>query len=221
MNVLIWFLVIFILLILAFFTAATLYSYRLLPRERCTTIDGVTTIEDAVCACRESGKGGWELVEYARCITARKFTYSRRNHWDSPERAFERGMGYCIQQARALKLLYDRLGIQSRIVHAFRNRFSGSEVHGISEPGKIFGHAWLQVRVGAEERDICPGREENHFGSIHFETLSKVLPYTWWFHLVAHPGSVVINIFLDITAGGRAARRARLSGKKSSHPAVR
>ncbi|MCJ7625590.1 MAG: hypothetical protein MUO76_19015 [Anaerolineaceae bacterium] len=213
MNVLIWFLGFSVLLILVFFTVATLYSYRLLPREGRTTVDGITTIEDAVRVCQESGKTGWELVEFARWISARKFTYSRRNHWDSPERAFERGMGYCIQQAYALKLLYDGLGIQSQLVHAFRNRFSGGEVHGISEPGKIFGHAWLRVRVGDEERNVCPGREANRFGALHFEPLSKVLPYAWWFHLVAHPGSVAVNFILDITAGQRAARRARFRCK--------
>jgi hypothetical protein len=55
-------------------------------------------------------------------LAASKFTYSRLNTWDTPSRAFERGMGYCDQQAAALKHIYDRLGIASRpvVCHALQ-----------------------------------------------------------------------------------------------------
>jgi transglutaminase-like putative cysteine protease len=97
--------------------------YRRLPQRTHLTIDGVTTITDAVAACNRSGLTGWELVAYAQHLVARKFTYSRLNTWDSPTRAFERGRGYCEQQALALKAIYDALGIQTRPVFALRCAF--------------------------------------------------------------------------------------------------
>lgn len=62
----------------------------LLPKEKTTTVDGITKLEEAVCACMVSGTTGWDLVEYAQKLTAKKFTYSRRNSWESPEKAFAR-----------------------------------------------------------------------------------------------------------------------------------
>src|SRR5690242_17309782 len=76
-----------------------------------TTVDGVTTIEDAVAACHATGLRSWDLVAYAQQLAARKVTYSRRNTWDTPAHAFQRGRGYCQQQALALKRIYDHLEI--------------------------------------------------------------------------------------------------------------
>jgi hypothetical protein len=73
----------------------TLPGLRRLPKGGRTTLGDVTTIEDAVAACRRTGLQGWGLVAYAQNLAARKFAYFRRNPWDSPARAFERGMGYC------------------------------------------------------------------------------------------------------------------------------
>ena len=92
----------------------TLPGLRRLPKEGRATLNDVTTLADAVVACRRTGLQGWGLVAYAQNLAARKFSYSRRNPWDSPARAFERGMGYCQQQALALKMIYDRLGIRSQ-----------------------------------------------------------------------------------------------------------
>jgi transglutaminase-like putative cysteine protease len=86
-------------------------------------MDGITSIDDAVEACRRTHLQGWDLVAYAQNLTARKFTYSRLNTWDTPSRAFERGMGYCEQQALALKKIYTRLGIKSRAVFALGAHF--------------------------------------------------------------------------------------------------
>ena len=89
----------------------TLPLLRRLPKQSRVSLDGITTIDDAVEACRRTHLQGWELVAYAQKLAARKFAYSRLNTWDTPSRAFERGMGYCEQQALALKKIYDRLGI--------------------------------------------------------------------------------------------------------------
>ena len=89
----------------------TLPLLRRLPKQSRVSLDGITTIDDAVEACRRTHLQGWELVASAQKLAARKFAYSRLNTWDTPSRAFERGMGYCEQQALALKKIYDRLGI--------------------------------------------------------------------------------------------------------------
>lgn len=61
---------------------------------RRTAVDGVTTIDDAVEACRPSGLAGWNLVAFAQRLVARKFSiYSTRNLRDTPVRVFEHGMG--------------------------------------------------------------------------------------------------------------------------------
>src|SRR5690349_3570940 len=81
----------------------TIPLLRRLPKPGRVSMDGITTIDDAVEVCERTHLQGWNLVAYAQHLTARKFTYSRLNTWDTPSRAFERGMGYCEQQALALK----------------------------------------------------------------------------------------------------------------------
>ncbi len=178
----------------------TLSMLRRLPRPSCVALDGIMTIDDAVEACRRTGLHGWELVAYAQKLAARKFTYSRLNTWDTPDRAFERGMGYCEQQTLALKHIYDRLGIEARPVFSLRCKFPASVIDGMSAPAGVSGHAWLRVRIGAEERDVCCGSLTNTPGVIHFEALWPV--YTWrpWLRPFTHVGSSLENIRRDITA---------------------
>ena len=88
----------------------TIPLLRRLPKPSRVSMDGITTIDDAVEACRRTQLHGWDLVAYAQNLAARKFTYSGLNTWDTPSRAFERGMGYCEQQLLALKRIYDQLG---------------------------------------------------------------------------------------------------------------
>jgi hypothetical protein len=163
------------LLFLLAFLPLTLRSMRLLPAPRRTTVDGVTGIDDAVRACRASGLSGLELVAFAQRLAARKFSYSRRNPWDGWARAFERGMGYCIQQAMALKMVYDALGVDARPVQAFRVWVPPGRVHGVLEPACVSGHMWLRVRVDGRGYDVCPGSETNRPGVTHFKLLSRVM----------------------------------------------
>ena len=139
----------------------TLPLLRRLPKQDRVSMDGITTIDDAVKVCRRTQLQGWDLVAYAQNLAAKKFTYSRLNTWDTPSRAFERGMGYCEQQALALKKIDDKLGIETRPVFAFRCKFPAKVVDGVNWPGGISGHAWLRVRIGDEERDVCPGSVKN------------------------------------------------------------
>jgi len=173
---------------------------RRLPKQRRVSMDGVTSIDDAVEACRRTHLQGWDLVAFAQTLVARKFTYSRLNTWDTPSRAFERGMGYCEQQALALKKIYNRLGIKSRAVFALRCTFPGKEVDGMPSPGGVSGHAWLRVRFGDEECDVCPGSVKNTPGVTHFEIRSKVRTWQPWMRPLTHLGSSIENIRRDMMA---------------------
>lgn len=195
----------FLLLVLAslvLLTALALYLYtlpglRLLPKEGRTSLAGVTTLAHAVAACRRTGLQGWDLVAYAQDMAAHKFSYSRRNPWDSPARAFERGMGYCQQQALALKTIYDRLGIHSEPVYAMKCRFPPKTVHGIPEPERTSPHTWLEVYLYGQSKYVCPGNVKNSPGVVHFEILSEVRTLSPWLRPFSHLGSVLENVKRD------------------------
>ena|SRR6266571_3605561 len=178
----------------------TIPLLRRLPKQDRVSMDGITTIDDAVKACKRTHLQGWDLVAYAQNIAARKFTYSRLNTWDTPSRAFERGMGYCEQQALALKKIYGRLGIETRPIFAMRCKFPPKVVDGVPSPGGISGHAWLRVRIGDEERDVCCGSVNNTPGVTHFDILSKVLTWQSWMRPFTHVGSSIENIMRDMVA---------------------
>ena len=178
----------------------TIPMLRRLPKQSSVSMDGITTIDDAVEACRRTQLQGWDLVAYAQNLAAKKFTYSRLNTWDTPSRAFERGIGYCEQQAMALKMIYDKLGIETRPVFCMRCKFQAKVVDGVRWPGGISGHAWLRVRIGGEERDVCPGSVKNTPGVTQFEILSRVMPWQPWLRPFTHVGSSIENIRRDMMA---------------------
>ena len=173
---------------------------RRLPYRSHVAQDGITTLDEAVEACKQTHMHNWALVEYAQSLVARKFTYSRLNTWDTPARAFERGMGYCEQQTLALKYIYDRLGIESRAVFALRCTFPAQVVDGMLWPGGISGHAWLRVRIRGQEVDVCPGSVYNMPGIKQFEALSPVYPWYPWVRPFTHFGSSIENIRRDLLA---------------------
>lgn len=191
---------------------------RRLPRPGRVSMDGITTIDDAVEACRQTQLRGWDLVAYAQQLVARKFTYSRLNTWETPSRAFERGMGYCEQQALALKNIYDRLGITARPVFSLRCKFPAKVVDGVPWPGGVSGHAWLRVRIADKELDVCPGSVSNRPGVTQFEILWQ--PCTWhgWLRPFTHVGSSIENIRRDLVARRGltgAAKKRVLAGENS------
>ncbi len=190
----------------------TARMYRRLPNPGYVTVDGVTTIADAIAACRRSGLASWELVAYAQHLVARKFTCSRLNTWDTPSRAFARGRGYCEQQALALKAVYDALGIEARPVFALRCVFPPKMVDGVRWPGGVSGHAWLRVRIGDEEHDVCPGSLENTPGHTQFRVLSPVHTWSPWLRPFTHVGSSIENMRRDLVAQ----RQTQRSGAASS-----
>lgn len=168
----------------------TLPGLRSLPAETRQSMDGILTLADAAAAARASGLEGWELVAYAQNLVYRKFRiYSLRNPWDSPARAFERGMGYCQQYNLALQELLSQLGFESRAVYA-------TSVLVPQPDGSLhaIGHTWLKVRIGDEERDVCAGAATNRPGVVHFELASEVRPLDPLARFFGHLGSVVLGI---------------------------
>jgi hypothetical protein len=181
------------LLLTLFLTGLTSWGVGYDPANYQRSMDGVVTIDDAVNACKATGLSGWDLVAYAQNLTARKFSYSRQNPWDTPAKAFERGEGYCQQQALALKEIYDRLGIQSKVVYAARCRFEAREVNGVLVQGSTTGHAWLKVTVAGKTLDVCSGSVNNSPGVVDFTVLSPVIPLSPIMQPISHIFSVIAS----------------------------
>ena len=178
----------------------TLPLLRRLPKQSHVSMNGIMTLDDAVEACQQTHLHGWALVEYAQSLVARKFTYSRLNTWDTPARAFERGMGYCEQQTLALKYVYDKLDIKSKPVFALRCKFPPRVIDGMPWFGGVSGHTWLRVRVGGKAVNVCPGSVNNTPGVTQFEILSRVHTWRPWLRPFTHLGSSIENIRRDIMA---------------------
>lgn len=181
------------LLFTLFLSGLTSWGVGYYPGQYQSSLDGVATIDDAVGVCRDSGLKGWDLAAYAQNLTARKFSYSRRNPWDTPSRAFERRQGYCQQQALALKEIYDRLGIDCRPVYAARCRFEARMIDGLLSKERITGHTWLRVKINGKELDVCPGSVTNMPGVVNFTVLSEVKTLSPAIQPIIHIISVVVN----------------------------
>ena len=143
-----------------------------------------TTIEEAALQLKASGKSGWDLVEAARALVAERMAYSRRNSFDSADRAFERGYGYCTQHAYALSHLLAELGFEAKVVQAFQNRFSD---------GEVTAHAWVSVNINDENRQIDSLFYDEQKSELDFTPLSKVTDITPAFKLVAFWGGTAVN----------------------------
>jgi len=191
------------LVYLAIFLPLAAARAKLLPYGGAKLLEGLSSVEEAVARGKATGLAGLELAAWAQAIAARRFEYSRRNPWDSPARCFERGLGYCIQQARALKLVYDGLGLESRLVQAFCCRFPAKVIHGVEAPGGVSGHAWLRVRVEGKDYDVCCGDAANSPGHFHFSPLSRVRALPPWAIPILHLLSVAENARRDAAASSR------------------
>jgi hypothetical protein len=154
-------------------------------------LDGVTTLDDAVEACRRSGLVGWELVLQAQRLVYDKFVfYSLRNSWDTPARAFTRGMGYCTQYNLALAQILEHLGFDVQPVFSLRVRV-------FDNPVWRLGHTWLRVTVEGETLDVCAGRADNRPGSVHFTPLAPVLQGSPAVFFLTNLGQIFFSGFID------------------------
>jgi hypothetical protein len=136
------------------------------------------TIDQAARQLQESDQVGWDRVEAARALVGQRMHYSRRNSFDSAERAFERGYGYCMQHAYALQQLLSKMGYNARVVQAFQNRFAN---------GEVTSHAWVRVTLEGQTRDVDPLFWDAEAGQPAFTPLSRVTDispvfkaFTWW-----------------------------------------
>ena len=142
------------------------------------------TLEEAARQLRGTGKTGAELAEAARALVAERMQYCRRNSFDSPAKAFQRGYGYCTQQAYALTDLLAQLGIQARPVYAFRNRFPD---------GTVGGHTWVRITLDGEERHIDSLFYHAGKGELTFTPLSTVRHHTRPFKRATKWGEAALN----------------------------
>jgi hypothetical protein len=188
------------IMFLAIFLPLTLRGHALLPAFAPTSIDGVTTIRDAVEACHRFRGTELERAAYARSLTARKMEYSRRNPWDSPERCFERGFGYCVQQALALELILAGIGVECWPVQALRCRFPAGRVHGRQLPERGSGHMWIRLRAEGRILDIDPARADLEPGLLGFQVHSRVTRPSRAFIAVMHVFSAAENARRDLPA---------------------
>lgn len=181
--------------------AAFIYSlppYLKLRNRGVTSIrDNVVTIEDAVVYLRSKKLKEWVLVKESQKIVAEKMEYSRRNNWDTAEKAFARGMGYCLQQADALKIILLEFGIDVRLVQCMKNTFPPKKIHEYYSEGGTCGHVWLRVRINGEEKDVCAGNINNEPGVVHFKINGKVTNYSGIIKILGHIGSAYMNTVWD------------------------
>jgi hypothetical protein len=188
------------ILFLLIFLPLSMRGNALLPPFAPKAVDGAVTIEDAVQACRERGGTELERIAYARSLCARKFEYSRRNPWDSPARCFERGYGYCVQQALALELICRGLGLDCWPVQAYVCAFPAGTVHGRPCPERKSGHMWLRVRSGDRIIDLCPDDAAGEIGELNFKPLSPVRRPPRALIAVLHVFSAAENARRDLPA---------------------
>ena len=151
------------------------------------------TINEAIIKCKASGLSGWALVEYAQKLVSGYMVYSYTNSYDMPDKAFEKGSGYCWQQAGALNLIYKGLGIKSRLVHAFKNQFPEKEYEGVLIKSFVSGHVWCRVTINGKTLDVCPGNVHNSPGVLHFKPLTKVLNWNPAISALSYLGSAGVN----------------------------
>lgn len=142
------------------------------------------TLPQAAQRLGASGKSGLALVEAARALVAQRMVYSRRNSFDGHARAFERGYGYCSQQAQALVDLLGRLGYQAKVVHAFRNRFPD---------GTVTAHAWVRVTVDGRAYDVDTLFYDPEAGRLAFTPLSVVQGVSPGLRLLEAWGAPAVN----------------------------
>ena len=142
------------------------------------------TINEAAQQLAASGESGWDLVERARSLVGKRMAYSRRNSFDSPSRAFERGYGYCMQHAFALNSLLEELGFEAEVVQAFSNLFPN---------GDVTSHAWVSVELGDEIRYIDPLFYDELKGKLDFIPLSEVTTIPTSFKILTFWGGPAVN----------------------------
>jgi len=134
----------------------------------------------------DTGKTGWDLVEAARALVADRMQYSRRNSFDRDGKAFERGYGFCTQQAYALVDLLRMLGFDANPVHAFRNQFPD---------GGSGGHTWVRVSLNGERKYVDSIFYDAESREITFRPMTRVYNHTPSFKRLTRSGEAALNAY--------------------------
>ena len=150
-------------------------------------------INEAITLCRECGQTGGSLIAYAQSLVSQNMTYSYTNSFDLPHKAFEKGRGYCWQQASILNELLKNCGFKSRMVYCTKNSFPPKVYDGVTLPQTVSGHVWCRVFCDGQEGDVCPGNPNNRFGSIHFKPLAPVKNWNAFVCFFSYWGSAALN----------------------------
>jgi hypothetical protein len=150
-------------------------------------------IKEAVEICKKSELTEWKLVEYAQSIVHNNMAYSYNNSFDMPFKAFEKGKGYCWQQAKTLQKILRSLGFTCYLVYAVKNRIPETKFEGIKIDEHISGHVWCRVKINNLVKDVCPGNKNNRPGVIHFTPLSIIKKYKWYISFGCYFGSAYVN----------------------------
>lgn len=150
-------------------------------------------VKIAVERCTQSGLAGIELIEYAQRLVCLNMKYSYTNSFDLPYKAFEKGYGYCWQQASVLNKILKKLGVESKMVYSTRNIIPEKFYNGVIVQEHISGHVWCRVRCEEKEGDVCPGNIDNRFGKVHFKPISKIRTWNAFVCCFSYLGSAVVN----------------------------
>jgi hypothetical protein len=150
------------------------------------------SIDDAIEELRITRAAGFELIEKCRQLIITRMQYCRRNSFDSYRVAFERGYGYCQQQAFALKYVLTKLGFAAHVVYAARARFPDGDTR---------GHAWVRVSYNGVTTDLDTINTNLTPPALSFLALTKVRPYTSTFRLLAGWASIAVNAYRYYRSG--------------------
>jgi len=150
------------------------------------------TIEEAVKALEKKDLEGLDLIEEARSLVGKRMSYCRRNSYESYEKAFKRGYGFCQQQAFALSAILEELNFEAIPVQSMRTMFPD---------GNIGGHSWVQVKINEEYLFIDPIFYDADKHEITFAPLSEVTEFSAFFRILSGWGSATINAHRYYTTG--------------------
>ena len=150
------------------------------------------TIKETVHLLDIADLDGLELIEEARSLVGKRVAYCRRNSYDSYQKAFKRGYGFCQQQAFALAEILQGLNFEAVPVQAMQTRFPD---------GNIGGHSWVRVRFNGKDFFIDPIFYDSEKHKVTFTPLSKVTEISRFFRILSGWGSATINAHRYYTTG--------------------
>jgi len=150
------------------------------------------TIKEAANLLNNTDLHGLDLIEEARLMVNERMAYCRRNSYDSYQKAFKRGYGFCQQQAFALAEILQELNFEAVPVQAMQTRFPD---------GNIGGHSWVRVRLNGRDFFIDPIFYDSEKHEVTFTPLSNVTGFSKFFRILSGWGSATINAHRYYTSG--------------------